>query len=103
MRTRVYQDGAANRRPMHGKHQASTRSAAMAAAYLKSIQLPPQVPRPLHEFLVLVLPHFHFPLPLHADRLPPASLVLSHLFRPEVLPLLLPLPHSRQELRTGHR
>lgn len=87
---------------MQEKLQASTRAALIAAAHLEPIQLLPQVPRPPHELLVLVLLHLQFLLPLHADRLPPARLIVPNLFVPEILPLLLPLPHPLQKLLTGH-
>lgn len=67
----------------------------LAARPLSLIQLSPQIPRPSHQFLVLVLLHLEFSLPLHADGLPglgPHLISFTKLFPPQ-----LTFPHVVQE------
>lgn len=47
---------------------------SLAAGPLVPIQLPSQIPRPSHQFLILVLLHLEFPLPPHADGRPDLGL-----------------------------
>lgn len=79
------------------------------------IQPPPQVPRPLHQLLILMFLHLQFPLPLHRNqhhlhpprcswRSPHHLLLLLTDTREELAPLslqihLLPSPHTLQERR----
>lgn len=58
------------------------------------IQSPSQIPRPLHQFLILMLLHLQFPLSLRADEL---NSPLLFALRPRVFVVELAHAHTLQE------
>lgn len=60
------------------------------------VQPSPQIPRPLHQLLILMLLHLQLPLPLHTNRIHLSSRPLLHISQP-------PLPHALPKRRRHRR